>query len=142
MGKKVKVVFDTNVWISIFMKKILSQEYYKILNKGATVYVSKDIMLEISKVLTYPKINQILKASEIDARQILRIIAANSTIVTPKIKVHIIEEDPPDNRILECALAAGAKFIATGDKHLLKLGKFKQTKILTPRELFDYYTSN
>lgn len=142
MGKKFKVVFDTNVWISIFMKKILSQEYYKILNKGATVYVSKDIMLEISKVLTYPKINQILKASEIDARQILRIIAANSTIVTPKIKVHIIEEDPPDNRILECALAAGAKFIATGDKHLLKLGKFKQTKILTPRELFDYYTSN
>jgi putative PIN family toxin of toxin-antitoxin system len=142
MGKKVKVVFDTNVWISIFMKKILSQEYYKILNQGTSVYISKDILMEISKVLTYPKINQTLKACEIDARQILRIIAANSTIVYPKIKVHIIEEDPQDNRILECALAAGAKFIATGDKHLLKLSQFKQTKILTPRELFDYCTSN
>ena len=122
MGKKVKVVFDTNVWISIFMKKILSQEYYKILNQGTSVYISEDILMEISKVLMYPKISQTLKACEIDARQILRTIEANSTIVYPKIKVHIIEEDPPDNRILECALAAGDKFIATGDKHLLKLG--------------------
>ena len=128
--------------ISIFLKKLLSQEYNKILNKKATVYISKDILMEISKVLTYPKINQTLKASEIDAKQILRIIAANSTIVYPKIKVNIIEEDPADNRILEAALAAGAKFIATGDQHLLKLSKFKQTKILTPRELFDYCTSN
>jgi uncharacterized protein len=142
MGKKLKVVFDTNVWISIFLKKLLSQEYNKILNKKATVYISKDILIEISKVLTYPKINQTLKASEIDAKQILRIIAANSTIVYPKIKVNIIEEDPADNRILEAALAAGAKFIATGDQHLLKLSKFKQTKILPPRELFDYCTSN
>jgi uncharacterized protein len=142
MGKKIKVVFDTNVWISIFMKKILSQEYHKILTQGTSVYISKDILMEISKVLTYPKINQTLKACEIDTRQILRIIAANSTIVYPKIKVHIIEEDPSDNRILECALAAEAKFIATGDKHLLKLGQFKQTKILKPRELFDYCTSN
>ncbi len=142
MGKKVKVVFDTNVWISIFMKKILSQEYDKILNQATSVYISKDILMEISKVLTYPKINQTLNACEIDARQILRMIAANSTIVYPKIKVHIIEEDPQDNRILECALAAGAKFIATGDKHLLKLSQFKQTKILTPRELFDFCTSN
>ena len=99
-------------------------------------------MTETSKVLTYPKIKQTLKACEIDARQILRIITANSTIVYPKIKVNTIEEDPADNRILECALAAHAKFITTGDKHLLKLGQFKQTKILTPRDLFDYCTKN
>ena len=142
MGKKLKVVFDTNVWVSIFMKKILSQEYNKILNKGVIVYISKDILMEISKVLMYPKIQQALKACEIDSKQILRIITANSTIVYPKIKVNTIEEDPPDNRILECALAAHAKFITTGDKHLLKLGQFKQTKILTPKELFDYCTKN
>jgi putative PIN family toxin of toxin-antitoxin system len=142
MGKKLKVVFDTNVWISIFMKKLLSQEYDKILNKDATVYTSKDILTETSKVLNYPKIQQTLKACEIDSRQILRIITANSTIVYTEIKVNIIKEDPEDNRILECALAAHAKFIATGDKHLLKLSQFKQTKILTPKELFDYCTKN
>jgi uncharacterized protein len=142
MGKKVQVVFDTNVWISIFMKKVLSQEYQKILAQGTSVYISKDILIEISKVLTYPKITRTLKACRIDARQILRIIAANSIMVYPKIKVQIIEEDPSDNRILECALAAGAEFIVTGDKHLLKLGQFEQTKILTPRELFDYCASN
>jgi len=98
--------------------------------------------MENSKVLTSPKINQTLKAYEIDARQILLIIAANSTIVYPKTKVHIIQEDPPDNRILKCALAADAKFIATEDTHLLKLGQFNKTKILTPKELLTYCTPN
>ena len=60
MGKKAKVVFDTNVWLSIFIKKILSDEFSKV-RQDKTVYVSKDIILEMSKVLLYPKIAEILK---------------------------------------------------------------------------------
>jgi predicted nucleic acid-binding protein len=48
-----------------------------------------------------------------------------------------IIEDVEDNRILECAVAAGADIIVSGDKHLLELGKFKKTKIVTPRVFFD-----
>ena len=54
MGKKVKVVFDTNVWLSIFMEKILRDEFSQA-KQELTVYVSKDIILEISKVLIIPK---------------------------------------------------------------------------------------
>lgn len=140
MGKKVKVVFDTNVWISIFMKKVLSREFSKILNEEATVYITKEIMTEISRVLTYPKITEILQALRIHARGILHAIAANSTVVNPKVKLHIIEEDPEDNKILECALAADASIIVTGDRHLLKLVKFRKTRILTPREFLDYFS--
>jgi putative PIN family toxin of toxin-antitoxin system len=138
MGKKEKVIFDTNVWISLFLKRTLAQEFSEIINRQVTIFISKEILVEISRVLTYPKIKQIIEGSEINAKQILRFIAENTTIVDPKIRVKLIGEDSQDNKILECALAAGADYIVTGDSHLLKVGKFKQTKIITPRAFLDY----
>lgn len=40
-------------------------------------------------------------------------------------------DDPTDNRILECALAADAKFVVTGyKKHLLPFGSFRGVSII------------
>ncbi len=139
MGKKTKVVFDTNVWISIALKKTLNDDFSRT-KQNLTIYTSKDIILEISKVLLYPKIADILKNNHIPEKQILRAITNNSKTVAPRIKLYIISQDPEDNRILECAQAAGADIIVTGDKHLLQLGKFRKTRILTPREFFASFT--
>jgi len=48
--------------------------------------------------------------------------------------VNVIREDEPDNRILECALAAKADVIVTGDQHLLKLKRFPGILVASPRE--------
>ncbi len=141
MGKKVKVVFDTNVWISIAMEKILKDEFSQV-KEELTVYVSKDILLEISKVLLYPKISEVLSNAGLNEKEILRAIEANSIIVKPKLKLQIIADDAEDNKILECALACKADIIVSGDKHLLKLGRFRKTRILTPREFFDNIKRN
>ncbi|MCL6649880.1 MAG: putative toxin-antitoxin system toxin component, PIN family [Chloroflexi bacterium] len=45
--------------------------------------------------------------------------------------------DQDDDRILECALAAGAQFIVSGDRHLLELRDFRGIPILTPRQFLD-----
>jgi len=139
MGKTVKVVFDTNVWVSFFLNKILSKDLSNILTKEVTVYVSKDILTEISKVLTYPKINRILKNTDFTQRDILLAIAQNTCLVEPKTKITLITDDSEDNKILECSQEADADFIVTGDNHLLKLREFNQTKILAPREFIDHY---
>ena len=139
MGKKVKVVFDTNVWVSISLQKRLSDEFSQV-KHGLTLFVSKDIMLETSKVLLYPRIAEILRKNGITEKEILRAIAATSKIVEPTEKLTVVNEDTEDNKILECALAAGAEIIVSGDKHLLDLRKYGKTRILTPRELFDSYT--
>jgi putative PIN family toxin of toxin-antitoxin system len=123
------------------MKKILTDEFSQV-KQELTVYVSKDIILEMSKVLLYPKIAEILRKANVDEREILRAIEANSIIVKPKLKLQVIDEDVEDNKILECALASGADIIVSGDKHLLKLGRFKKTRILTPREFFDNIKRN
>jgi len=137
VGKKVKVVFDTNVWISIFMEEVLYADFWKAKQK-LTVYISKDIIHELSKVLLYPRIAKILEKNGIHEKDVLRVISAESKIVEPKLKLHIIKEDVEDNKIIECALAAGADFIVSGEGHLLKLGRFRKTRIFSPREFFDY----
>ena len=139
MGKKVKVVFDTNVWISIFMEKKLKDEFSKI-KQDITFYVSEDIGLEVSKVLQYPRIAEILRKSAISEKDVLQILAVNSKRVEPKMKLRVVNEDAEDNKILECAMAAGAEIIVSGDKHLLEIGKFRKTRILTPTEFFDSLT--
>lgn len=37
----------------------------------------------------------------------------------------MIEADPTDDRILECAVAAAADVLVSGDTHLLSLGSFR-----------------
>jgi uncharacterized protein len=140
MGKKVKVVFDSNVWLSIFMKKVLSQEFSDLLKKEIIVYITEDILTEIARALTYPKIIEALKDAGIHQREILRAIEANSTVVNPSLKLYVIDEDPEDNKIIECAQASSANVIVTGDKHLLKMGKFKKTIILRPREFLEKFS--
>lgn len=136
MGKKVKVVFDTNVWVSIFLEDILYDEFLQV-KQNLTIYVSKDTTLELSRVLLYPKIARVLEKNGIRKKDVLRVITVDSKLVEPKIKLQVLKEDTEDNKVLECALAARADFIVSGDKHLLELGKFKKTRILTPRDFFD-----
>ena len=136
MGKKIKVVFDTNVWISISMRKILKDEFYRV-KEDLTVYISQDIAREASRVLKYPRVAEVLKKANIREKDVLQVIADNSKLVDPKAKLHIVEEDEEDNKVLECALSAKADIIVSGDKHLLELGRFKNTIILKPREFFD-----
>ena len=46
-------------------------------------------------------------------------------------RVLILEDDPDDNRILECALAANASYIISGDEHLLDLGEYRGIMIIS-----------
>lgn len=138
MDKKAKVVFDTNVWISIFMKKTLSREFSNVFEQEKiAVYVSEPILKEISKVLMYPKITELLELSGISIKEILQSIARNSTSVNPKLELNLIKEDFDDNKILECALEAKADFIVSGDNHLVKLRKFRNIRITEPREFLE-----
>ena len=49
-----------------------------------------------------------------------------ASVLQPTVEVTVIEQDATDNRILECAIAAKADFLVTGNlKHLRPLGTFQ-----------------
>jgi predicted nucleic acid-binding protein len=47
-------------------------------------------------------------------------------------RIHHVRADPADDRVLECAVAARADFIVSGDSHLLRLGSFEGIAIVAP----------
>lgn len=136
MGKKVKVVFDTNVWVSIFMEEVLYDRYSNYKEKF-TVFANRDVMLELTKVLLYPRIAKVLEKNGLSSKDVIRALSSEVEMVESEVKLRVVEDDEEDNKILECALASRADVIVSGDKHLLGLGKFKKTKIVSPREFFD-----
>ena len=56
-------------------------------------------------------------------------------LVAPLQAVDVIKEDPADNRILECAAAAGSAYIVTGDKDLHRLGRYETVRVVKVGEL-------
>lgn len=72
--------------------------------------------------------------------QISRIAAA---IHEPEESVKVILDDPTDNRVLECALAAGAELVVTVDKkHLLPLGSFQDISIVGLRDFVARFSAD
>ena len=63
-------------------------------------------------------------------RAAIRHIAKIAQVVKPEVKLNVLA-DKPDNRILECARHAGAEYIVTGDRHLLRLASFEGIKIVS-----------
>jgi uncharacterized protein len=55
--------------------------------------------------------------------------------VTPTQTLDVIQSDPPDNRVLECAAAAKSDYIVTGDtRHILPLGNYGEIAIVKVAE--------
>jgi uncharacterized protein len=66
-----------------------------------------------------------------EAAEADRLIRGFAEVVQPTRQLAVGTEDPDDDRILECAVAAGAHVLVSGDRHLLRLGEFEGVSILT-----------
>ncbi len=125
-----RVVIDTNVLVSAVIKPAGLQRTVLLLavTKPARLYVSRAILEEYREVLGRPEL-QIRKGLR---QQLLQLIKNRSYTVVPAKRVEVAS-DPDDNIFLECADAAGADYLVTGNlKHFPRF--WKKTKIVTPRE--------
>lgn len=138
MGKKVKVVLDTNVWVSVLLNKGLAKDLLPLIEKRKiSIYLSYELLKELARVLTYPKISSILEKARADLAIALSSIVRSARLARPKKAIDEIKEDPADNRVLECGMAAKAQFIISGDKHLLTLSEFRGIRILKAKEFLE-----
>ncbi|MFL5256966.1 MAG: putative toxin-antitoxin system toxin component, PIN family [Rhodopila sp.] len=64
-----------------------------------------------------------------------------TTRTCPKEDLDVIPDDPDDNCILECAVAAQSEFIVSGDKHLLRLCSFRGIRILKVAAFMGLFTA-
>ena len=121
-----KAVFDTNIFISAFIVPGSQGEraFLVARQRRVDLYTSVPILTETANKLR-EKFNQ----SEEDIKEALKIISRSAEVIKPSIKLNVLR-DIPDNRILECAVEAGADVVVTGDRHLLKIKKFQGVPIV------------
>ena len=126
------VVVDTNVLVSgIFWngspRKFLSLIFRQEIKSFAII----DIMAEYCRIVD--KVAS--KRPDIAARWKSQ-IAKVMTIIEKNTTVDVCR-DPKDNMFLECAIAANAYYLVSGDSDLLVLDKIKGIPIITVNQFFD-----
>jgi putative PIN family toxin of toxin-antitoxin system len=133
-----KVVIDTNIWISYLLGSLLQGMDEKILSKEIKVVVSDEMLKEISEVSSRPKFKNIFTAKRI--KELFSLLDSYAIVVSPSQKVNVCR-DGKDNFLLEVALEGEANYLVTGDEDLLVINTFQSTKIIRPKEFEDMFNS-
>ena len=134
------VVLDTNVVVSALIKpQSLEDQALRLALSGyVSLMLSPPILAEYASVLPRPKLK--LKAAEV--KRALHEISKSGMHIDPSQIVNAAGHDP-DNRFLECAEAAGADYLITGNArhfpvqwkttHVVNARQFLERLILLPR---------
>jgi putative PIN family toxin of toxin-antitoxin system len=131
----VKIVFDTNVYISAILNKGKTRNAMigAFASEDMEVLISEPILREIEKVLTLK-----FHRDSWEVSAILIALRQNTTLIQPDFEISVIKKDETDNRILECAVAGNAKYIISGDRHHIQpLIEYHGIRILTPAEFLN-----
>ena len=112
-----RVVFDTNIYISALAIPGGNAEnaYLEAVHGTCELYTSVALLTETARV-TQTKCDW----AEDKVREAVQAISQMAAVLLPRPTLHLLA-DELDNRILECAIAAQAEFVVSGDRHLLAL---------------------
>ena len=127
------MVLDTNVLLSstLWDKSESQKLLFRLIKSGADIFCSREILDEYERVL-----KRDFEYGDEEAGYIRDKILSFAKLVEPGERLEIVKNDPSDDRILECAVAASADYLITYDKHLLKLKQFRGIMVVKPEEIF------
>ena len=128
-----RVTVDTNVLISALLFRGLPGEFLGMAIGGSFRLITSPVLLdELDEKLRFKFLWSKAKADEVREQ-----LEALCDLVSTTNGPNVIVDDPDDDRVLECAVAGGADYIVSGDRHLLKLGVYEGVAILTVRQFMD-----
>ena len=126
-----RVTADTNVYISAFQFGGRPQRILELAREGRIVLaISPPILQEIEMVLRGK-----FRRSKTDVSEAIERLSRITESVRPIERVEVVTEDPDDNMVLECAVAAHCDAIVSGDRHLLRLGSYGRIQIVKVADL-------
>lgn len=116
-----KIVLDTNCLLQIISQKSPERIVWdKILSDDVVLCVSTEILLEYTEILsiyTSPSVAEnIVKAIK---------LRPNTQFIEPHYN-WLLLPDPDDNKFVDCAISANARYVVSDDKHF-KVLKRKDT---------------
>lgn len=124
-----RVVFDTNVFVSafVFPGSRADAVVRRVLDGVDELVISRAIIDELLTVLARKFARN---ADELG--RIAIFLTDLGEVVRPRSRIAILS-DEADNRILECARTGRADLIVTGDRTMLALGRYRDVEIKSLR---------
>jgi putative PIN family toxin of toxin-antitoxin system len=122
-----RVVYDTNIWISGLLWR---GKPYQCLLLARTdlveVVYCQAMVAELAE-----KLREVFGFTENHIQAVLYDLRRSAVNVEITGDLHIVADDPDDDKFVECALLAGASVIVSGDHHLLELEEHEGIQILS-----------
>jgi len=126
-----RVVLDTNVLISALVGHGKPRRLLIWLFREHELLSSRQMLAELEDVLSRSKFG--LTRSQID--EFLTLLVKRFIISEIEEIPEVVAEDPDDDVVLATALAGGAEYIVTGDRHLLGLREYEGIRIVSVGEM-------
>lgn len=123
-----RVVLDTNVFISALFAGFPEETYHAALERRCTLVVSPAILAELARAL-----RKKFHTPEADIIAYVKQSGRIAEIIRPTHVVSVLRDDA-DNRILECAEAGKVDLIVSGDRDLLQLKQYSAVPIIRPAD--------
>ena len=126
------VVFDTNVLFSAIGWRGAPFQCLQLALQRRIVgvvcsAVVRELLEKLQTKLSYTRDEAITEVAGL--LQFFRIVDGPGELT-------VVERDPDDNPVLECAVVAGAQYLVTGDRrHLLPIGSYEGVRIITSNQL-------
>lgn len=140
-SKPIRVVIDTNVWISGFLTKTgaPAQVARQVVQTGLPVF-SPGTFAELDERLWRPKFDRYVTLEQ--RKALLRDIQSIAlwVDVPPEIAVKTFCRDPADDKFIHAALAGASPWLVTGDQDLLVLAESLLelgVRVVTPAEALE-----
>jgi predicted nucleic acid-binding protein len=98
------------------------------------VVISSHILAELERTLGNAYFVARLDAQRRDA--FLALVGATTTLAAITTPIPTIASTHADNLVLATADSAGVRYLVTGDMELLRLGRYKDAIIVSPRQFY------
>ena len=128
-----RVAIDTNVFISALVFGGIPQQVLDLISsQDIPLFTSRSIIDEVIGILIKK-----FKWSQAEIEAFLPPMWLRCIIIGPTVQLNVCP-DPDDNHVLECAAAAKAYFLITGNaKQFPKT--YKTTRVVSPRQFLDRF---
>ncbi len=138
-----KAVIDANVWIGAIAANGICRSVLNAFKQDLfTAIYPMYLLVELEDVLQRPKFRNKIQPEDIPMLLKLLELKAIHVSIPPEYTIPD-SKDSKDNPYLACAHIAQCDFLVTGDeKHLLCLGKYKETEIITPAQFLKILKTN
>ncbi len=121
-----KIVLDTNcLYNSLYKQSSFYSVWKSFLDGKYTLCVTTEILEEYQEIIA--------KYTNADiAQTVINVIvnAKNTEFVNVYYRWNLIKDDPDDNKFSDCALACGATYIVSNDRHFKSLKKIDFPKLI------------